>query len=236
MITDEFLFIHMPRTGGQFIIHRLIGTKQWNFYKVMVHVPLSEMKDILLKNNLKNDIPSFCFTRNPWDWYVSRFHLDFAPQMVDKNYDYKKEFIDHILVIDEYKKNENEKFYTNHKKYRKRVVSGEILSTSTSVEEMIKRQFIFSKLTMSDWFNFLVDGDITYFCNFDNFSEEISILLPKVSSKYNYESIKQITTKKLNNTKHKHYSYYYNKESIDIIHKLDKKYIEKFNYDFVMEK
>jgi hypothetical protein len=70
LVTDGFVFLHVPKTGGTFIHnvlsshlsgidHRAIGKRS--------HVTYRELRPEWRQR------PVFCVVRNPWDWYVSWF-------------------------------------------------------------------------------------------------------------------------------------------------------------------
>ncbi|NQV07041.1 sulfotransferase family 2 domain-containing protein [bacterium] len=71
LITEKFVFIHVPKTGGDFI-RRLCSR----------HMPKEWMVDTeTTKHGADLDIPEeyrhlprFALVRNPWDWHVSWYH------------------------------------------------------------------------------------------------------------------------------------------------------------------
>jgi len=74
-VTDSFVFLHVPKTGGRCIVHalqRILG--ETNLLKIPEHNTIHHkpLKEIGLK--FKNT-PKFAFIRNPWDWYVSWYHF-----------------------------------------------------------------------------------------------------------------------------------------------------------------
>jgi len=62
--TPEFVFVHLHKTGGQFV-NRLLLQHYPGAHTVGYHQPRSEAPESL------RALPAFAFTRNPWDWYVS---------------------------------------------------------------------------------------------------------------------------------------------------------------------
>jgi hypothetical protein len=74
LVTDDFVFVHIPKTGGSFVQtvlrdhlsvidhHEAIDHGAWS------HAPYSSLPAQW------RDLPAFCVVRNPWDWYVSWFH------------------------------------------------------------------------------------------------------------------------------------------------------------------
>ena len=63
MVTSEFVFIHMPKTGGGFLsaaINRSMEARFCGPHLAYRHVPPEAAH-----------LPAIAFRRNPWDWYVS---------------------------------------------------------------------------------------------------------------------------------------------------------------------
>jgi hypothetical protein len=76
LVTDQFVFLHVPKAGGTFV-QTVLGE----------HLPVVDLDSILpapawthasfrdLPPELQA-LPAFCVIRNPWDWYVSWFHYE----------------------------------------------------------------------------------------------------------------------------------------------------------------
>lgn len=63
IVTSEFVFIHMPKTGGGFLsaaINRSMEARFCGPHLAYHHVPPEAAH-----------LPAIAFRRNPWDWYVS---------------------------------------------------------------------------------------------------------------------------------------------------------------------
>ena len=69
--TPEFLFIHLHKTGGQFV-NRLLLEHYSGATPIGYHLPRSEAPEPL------RTLPAFAFMRNPWDWYVSWYAFNAA--------------------------------------------------------------------------------------------------------------------------------------------------------------
>ena len=67
----EFLFIHLHKTGGQFV-NRLLLQHYPGATALGYHLPRSEAPQPL------KALPAFAFMRNPWDWYVSWYAFNAA--------------------------------------------------------------------------------------------------------------------------------------------------------------
>src|SRR5690242_7464545 len=69
--TRECLFIHLHKTGGQFV-NRLLLEHLPGARRIGYHLPRSEAPEGL------KALPAFAFMRNPWDWYVSWYAFNAA--------------------------------------------------------------------------------------------------------------------------------------------------------------
>lgn len=69
--TSRLLFIHLHKTGGQFV-NRLLLAHLPDARRIGYHLPRSEAPAEL------KALPAFAFTRNPWDWYVSWYAFNAA--------------------------------------------------------------------------------------------------------------------------------------------------------------
>src|SRR5579862_9270560 len=62
--TRDFIFLHVHKTGGQFV-NRLLLQYLPGARRIGYHLPRSEAPPEL------RGLPALAFVRNPWDWYVS---------------------------------------------------------------------------------------------------------------------------------------------------------------------
>lgn len=69
--TSRFLFIHLHKTGGQFV-NRLLLEHLPDARRIGYHLPRNEAPEEL------KSLPAFAFMRNPWDWYVSWYAFNLA--------------------------------------------------------------------------------------------------------------------------------------------------------------
>lgn len=71
IINGHFIFIHVPKTGGHWIrqvlhfAHPLRPQVERDLHTPLNQVPVKYHKR-----------PALAFVRNPWDWYVSRWHYE----------------------------------------------------------------------------------------------------------------------------------------------------------------
>jgi hypothetical protein len=63
LVTNEFVFVHLPKTGGAFLrwaIQETLDARDCGQHPAYRQVPPEY-----------SHLPAICFERNPWDWYVS---------------------------------------------------------------------------------------------------------------------------------------------------------------------
>jgi len=70
LVGTEFVFVHVPRTGGSFISGILSEHLELDAAaeRFPTHASYDELPDEF------RDRSGFCLVRNPWDWYVSWYH------------------------------------------------------------------------------------------------------------------------------------------------------------------
>jgi hypothetical protein len=69
LVAEEFVFVHIPKTGGTFVRRCITDTvpvvAEFDAHSFYRNLP-EEFKDR----------PAICFRRNPWDWYVSEWEYN----------------------------------------------------------------------------------------------------------------------------------------------------------------
>ena len=69
LITKQFVFLHVPKTGGSFV--QKLCQERLPPGSVIKQVPHGS-HDVIPSEFAH--LPRLCFVRNPWDWYVSWYH------------------------------------------------------------------------------------------------------------------------------------------------------------------
>jgi len=94
VITYDFIHIHVPRTGGSLVRslvqELLIDTGKTDVIDTDAHRTLRESRKMA-----GPDVPSFAFVRNPFDWYVSRYHRAIDMEVFDGTFE---EYFNEIVV------------------------------------------------------------------------------------------------------------------------------------------
>jgi hypothetical protein len=72
LITRDFVFLHVPKTGGQFVrrlCHQYLPSERIILNSLNAHSPYEKVATEY------PDLPMVAFVRNPWDWYASWYHF-----------------------------------------------------------------------------------------------------------------------------------------------------------------
>jgi hypothetical protein len=67
LVTKDFVFAHVPKTGGTWLSHELKDLGLSNSY--YDHYPWRKL------TRAEKERPAIAFVRNPFDWYVSYWHF-----------------------------------------------------------------------------------------------------------------------------------------------------------------
>lgn len=214
MISKEknFLFIHIPKTGGNSIQNVLI---KYSDDKVTTN---ADHQDGLERFDLKNDIYSFkkhsilteykkeldanffeslfkfTVVRNPWDRLISYY---FSPH---RN---KKKF--------------------NRNEFKEIIWNTPILRHYTSEISFFDK--VFSKFNIYREKEKSLDKYVDYFIRFENLESDFKKVCDILNISHESLPVRNKSDKK-------HYSYYYDDELIDFVEKKFQEEIDYFNYKF----
>ncbi|NES76457.1 MULTISPECIES: sulfotransferase family 2 domain-containing protein [unclassified Okeania] len=212
-VEKNFLFVHVPKTGGnsiqtilknysEDIIINLAkhhdGVERFevrnNKYNIKKHSTLNEYKSVLSPKQLKKMF-KFATTRNPWDRCISFY---FSPSRGVKEWNRN----DFILFVNKVKP----------------------LHHYIKVEPFINK--VARKLKMPININTgRLDRDIDFLIRFENLEEDFQRVCKNID-------IPHITLPKYNKSERKHYSKYYDQELKEIVGKKFKEEIELVGYEF----
>ncbi|MCP3998403.1 MAG: hypothetical protein GY722_25560 [bacterium] len=215
IIGDDFLILHMPKTGGVFI--RLLLEK---YYGDKVRLPTGigfEHPNAKWEQHHSIDdvpfdrryLPVFGLVRNPWDWYVSWFHFF-------NGYPHKPP---HFMTVSEGKTVDFAGFMTNL--YRYPADSDEY--TYNSFAEKYYRIFGCSpdhprNPTVEIGHYETVHDDVHRFLSTVGVSE---VCLDEIAG-----------FRRMNNSRHAHYSSYYTPGLVDLVYRNNQEIIDEFGYEF----
>lgn len=89
LLTRHFVFVHMPKTGGTFLneVIREHAPANWDLQQLESHTPAAQVPAS------HANLPIFGFVRNPFDWYVSWYfyhHEKYALGEVEPGHQFSK--------------------------------------------------------------------------------------------------------------------------------------------------
>lgn len=212
MICDKhkFVFIHIPKTGGHsvdkyFIQKRLVDDDKWHCTgdQILKYMGVEKWKEY----------QTFTIVRNPWDRMVSEYSWqgglgeDQIPTpWGDKNVTFKQ-FLKMV-------------FNSPHDHHDMNLVRN--FDTWYRLQEVKDGH-------LNDQYSFITDQNdnmiIDNLIRFENLNQQFKQMLTKVG-------LPPDNLPHLNKSKHKHYTEYYDQESIDLVACRFKRDIETLGYDF----
>ena len=213
-IQKKFLFIHVPKTGGNsiqgilknysedIIITRKKGENGFDErfelknrkYKIKKHASLYQYKKVL-EPDIYNSLFKFAVIRNPWDRMISYY---FSPNLGVVKWE-KEKFI---------------KFVNNVKPLKYYIAEYNLLD-KVFYELNLNVKNDRSKL----------DENIDYIIKFENIEKDFEKVCKKLSIPYQ-------TLPVVNKSYREHYSKYYDEELIELVKRKYRDEIELFNYKF----
>jgi len=222
MITDQFIHIHIPRTGGQLV--RGICRQQKNKFKFFInnsHMTMTESLEELTKHGKNLKVPAFCVVRNPWDWYVSRYFFrqkeitrnKIGPQAkLEECGNSVAGFQKHMEMLRDYKER------------------------GIPVERILNRGWaprIWKGLTLTDYFNYMCIPEPKHIIKLENFPNDmINLMRTLAPSIFDEKTLTRKLASKYNASQHDKYQDYYSEELRDMVADWDKDFIKRFEYEF----
>ena len=207
LLNNKFLFVHINKSGGGIITEHM--KKNGNVKITGKHRSLNDMLDIAYEKYNLNREKLYIFTcvRNPWDRMLSMFLF------YHKNNFNSPEFF-----------SGNEEIDNNFKHWIKYIYSDKF---DRNKKHGVINVFKYCFCNQLNWIkdnnnnNINIDKILKFENNelYDFFKFELK--LQKIN-----------VNEKIHPTKHKHYSYYYDDECIELVHQHYKEDIKYFNYKF----
>ena len=211
VISDHFVYIHLPKTGGTFIRRMLVNKflpKTWKAKELKGgHLVISDIPPT------HADLPIFGFVRNPYDWYVSWYYhqknkdrSDFFNEVSDNG---KKDFKSTMMTMAEMDAHEAFKNDFDTSKY-------EVLGAYTAIVLATYGE----------------DLDVIQLGRFENLRDDFLSIMSNITD---VNLLFRLWTKhypKLNKSSHTHYSHYYDNELREIMAEKDKLIFDRFGYAF----
>ena len=218
-LEQDFIFIHIPKTGGTSIKDCLIRNypKENLFYTDFgYHAPIGEYVKAIESNpdcKPMSEYVIFATVRNPWDRMVSLYHWKTKGTTKE---DYLENEHSAQLRLDTGQK--------NHQK------PGLMLPESLSFDSFIIGHHRFLEHKESIPFNWWINlNNNPYHCNtinFDFLQNHFSALSDQ------FLNLKDSSLLNIHKTKHDHYSTYYDQFTAGIVHGMNSEEIDRLKWKF----
>ncbi len=232
--TEKFVFIHLHKTGGQSLSH-IIEQCIPSFRHIGYHYPYH-----LLPPEFR-DLPVVGMVRNPWDWYISWYAFNTRQNSANPLFfivsngfqaDFKQTVSNLINLGSDSPKSQH---------HRKALIGmlPETLAGNQGVglTKQCMHQFNHSNTGYYSWQFKRMHGDLiskqTYIGRFENLQTEFLSIMDQLSvAEIDAMRTKFNSTQRINESRHSHYSLYYDDELNELVAQKERFLIDQFNYKF----
>jgi len=221
--THKFIFLCNGKTGTTSIRAALADYHEEDAYEVGVpglyenkHVPPSVLRG-MLGPSIWEDYFTFCFVRNPWDWFVSQFFWNQDPNPISK-----KKLLRRPL--------ETTREYLDKRRKRRYLKKLETFSPDEIYEtyELLKQYRGVHQADSLFQYHYVYAPDgtrlVDYVGRFENIGTEFQNIIDRIGV--------EAELAHRNATSHRDYTSYYTPETKDIVADLYSIDIETFGYAF----
>jgi hypothetical protein len=229
IVTDKFVFVHLPRSGGTFItelIRKFFPSAQ----EIGYHLPRALVPDDY------SHLPVLGAVRNPWDFYVSWYHhvwpRDAATTLISwvtdngkhgfagttrnaLNLGMKNERLDVLIELLPEQVDYRRKNIPNITKEAMRRVRGSGVGYYT---------FRFNHL--------FENADDVFVCRFETLRQDLIRFFEGIGVANDELRGYVLRSDKKNTAEHLHYSSYYTPELVDLVSIRDRQLVDRFGYVF----
>jgi len=229
IITDKFVFVHLPRTGGTFVTE-IIKKFFPSAHEIGHHMP----KGLLPKKYAH--LPTFGTVRNPWGFYVSLYHYilrknaasNFVSWMTEKG---TLDFVGSIrnllnLGANEDRLNELIEMLPDKIDYRGTLIPNVTKNVMCSIRGTGVGYYTFR---FNEMFGSTED---MFVCQTETLNLDLIAFLEKIGAATDELRNYVIASDKKNRSAHNHYSTYYTPELAELVSVRERPIIAKFGYVF----
>jgi len=229
IVTDEFVFVHLPRSAGTFI-SELIKNFFPSAHEVGYHLPRS----LLPKES--SHLPILGAVRNPWEFYVSWYHhvwpRDASTTLVswltqNGNVDFSGAIRNALnLGVNNERLDALIEMLPDEVDYRKRNIPN-------ITKEAIRRARDTGVGYYTFRFNHLFgEANDVFICRFETLREDLLKFFENIGVANDELRDHVLTSEKKNTAEHRHYSTYYTPDLAELVSIRDCQIVEKFGYCF----
>jgi hypothetical protein len=227
LVTEKFVFVHLPRSGGTFVSQ--VVQKFFPSREIGYHLPLRVLPAEF------SHLPVLGTVRNPWEFYVSWYHHQLSndrrgPLISFLTENRRLDFVETIrnalnLCLDEKldvladRLPEDFNYKDRHVSNLTRDVMRRIRGTGMGLYS-----FRFNEM--------FGPGDDVCFCRVDSLRNEIIAFFDKLGVATDELCSYVLELDKKNTSEHRHYSSYYTPELAQLVAVRDRQVIDRFQFRF----
>jgi hypothetical protein len=240
LITDAFVFVHLERTGGNFVA-KFIKEFFPSCLEIGYHYP-----KILTPPQYRH-LPVIGFVRNPWDWYVSSFFqkIDMPFGCEEKG---RNPFPESLFDVESFSRTTKNLLYLGRSEAPYMALKQDMLDTCPlSIEGnramgVTKTEIAAHRNPDEGFYSWLLrrmyedlhgQHDDVLFGKFESLQTEVARILGDVGCKVSPEMIKYLELQPPPNpSKHEPYKQYYDDALQGEVRRQEQWVIDKFGYAF----
>ena len=222
--TDNFLFLHLHKSGGTFINHAILKFIT-NAKRLGYHLPYA------CRPVGYDHLPVVGVIRNPWDYYISFYF--FQHNSKQPNYVFRAFSEDGLCDLKQTVM--NMAFPTDkHFSILRDVAPEHFTNRGVNLTKRCVEQLqTYSGGWYSRLFERMYDGAETHFMRVENLRDDFLYMIDLFGEKTTAEFDHYVlNSKKKNTSAHEHYITYFDNELRECINDADQALIERFDYSF----
>jgi hypothetical protein len=229
IVTDKFVFVHLPRSGGTFVsevISKFFPSAQ----EIGHHMP----RELVPREY--SHLPIFGTVRNPWEFYVSLYHYVLPKKAANKFVCWMSEngrlgFIESIrnllsLGVNDERLDSLIEMLPEHIDYRRRYIPNVSKETMRGVRGTGVGYYTFR------FHQLFGNADDMFICRLETLRKDLVAFFKGIGVATDELMDYVLHSEKKNAAEHLHYSNYYTPELAELVLMRDHQLIERFGYVF----
>jgi hypothetical protein len=229
IVTDSFVFVHLPRTGGTFV-YEIIRKFFPSAREIGHHLP----RELLPREY--SHLPVLGTVRNPWDFYVSLYHYVWPKDAASKFVSWMSEnarlgFIGSIRNLLNLGANDERldvliELLPEQVDYSRRHIPN---VTKDAVRRVRGTGVSYYTFRFKEMFG---NADDVFFCRLETLKQDLVAFFEGIGAATDELRDYVLRSDKKNMSEHLHYSTYYTPDLAELVSIRDRPLIERFGYVF----
>jgi hypothetical protein len=232
IVTDKFVFVHLPRTGGTFV-SEVIRKFFPSAHEIGHHLP----RELLPREY--SHFPVLGTARNPWDFYVSLYHYAWAKDAASVLVSWMSEngrlgFKGSIrnvlnLGVDDERLDALIDLLPEQVDYSRRYIPN---VNKDAVRRVRGSGIAYYTFRFNEMFEMFGNADDVFFCRVETLKQDLVAFFEGIGAATDELRDYVLRSDKKNISEHLHYSTYYTPELAELVSIRDRTLIERFGYVF----